>query len=449
MSKVNEITKGNIFKIIIKMAWPLMLINLINVFYSLVDTYFVGQIDEMKVGAISLVSPIIACGNAFANGLTASALALISQSIGAEDKEKANHLATIIIELCIAMGIIVGSCCIIFAPAILNWLKTPDEIYNDTYKYLLGIAFDCLFLFIIQMYQAIRQANGDSLSGVKINTISSILNIVLDPILIFYFKLDILGAALATVLSKVIVTPLVFYSLLTDKHSTHIDFARYKPEKQLTKEVIVTALPASIGYFISDFGFVIMNKQIVSYGSAVITGYGIGSRISSIFYIPLNSVGTALTPLIGQNLGAKEYKRTKKCYSTSMLLATIISIFSTLIGFIFIKDLVRFFIKDASDLVIFESSRYAYYSIGTAFFMGWFNNLSAVFVGSGNTKYNLFINVVRLWGLRIPIIYLFAAFTTVGVVGIWWSMIISNFIVCVVGQIWYSFVFVKRKLKEA
>lgn len=446
MSRTNEMTKGNIFLVLLKMAWPLMLINLINTFYSLVDTYFVGQIDEMKVGAISLVSPIIACGNAFANGLTAAALALISQSIGSNQREKANHIATLLIKLSIGMGILVAGFCILFAPSILNWLKTPSDIYQDTYWYLIGISFDCLFLFIIQMYQSIRQANGDSLSGVKINTFSSILNIILDPIFIFYFHLGIFGAALATVCSKVIVMPLVFYSLLTDHQSTHIDLVQYRFQPQLTKQIFITALPASIGYFISDFGFVIMNKQIVSYGSAVISGYGIGNRISSVFYIPLNAIGTALTPLIGQNLGAKEYERTKKCFHITMGCTAFVSLVSTIIGFIFTKPLVHFFIKDASELVVFEACRYAYYSISTAFFMGWFNNLSAIFIGSGNTKYSLFVNVLRLWGLRIPLIYLFERFTHLQQVGIWWAMILSNLIVCLIGQIWYLGPF-NRKLQ--
>ncbi len=446
MSSRNEITSGNIFKVLIQMAWPLMLINIVNTFYSLADTYFVGQMDEMKVGAISLVAPIVACGTAFANGLTASALALISQSIGADNKERANHIATIIIELCVIVGVFVGVICIVFAPQILNWLETPADIYDDTYRYLIGISFDCLFLFIIQMFQAIRQANGDSLSGVKINTISSIINIVLDPLFIFYFKLDILGAALATVLSKACVMPLIFYSLTTDKHYTYIDFVHYKPNKELTGEIIAMAIPASTGYFISEFGFVIMNKEIVSYGSVVISAYGIGNRIASIFYIPLNAIGTALTPLIGQNLGAKQYKRTTQCFNCAMIVACVISISSTIIGFIFVKDAINFFIKDASDLVVFEASRYAYYSLATCFAMGWFNNLAAVLVGSGNTKYNLYINVIRLWGIRIPLIYLFARLTTLNQVGIWWSMIISNLIVCIVGQLWYSLIFVKTKL---
>lgn len=433
----NEIRSGNIMKGMLKLAFPLMLLNVINSLYSIVDTFWVGRIGELYVGAVSLISPIMDCGSAFATGLSAAAMALIAISVGAGDNKRANSIATHLLKLCIVLGIGIGVVCVVFARPILDWLETPADIYNEAYRYLLGISLDFLFLFILNLFQAIRQSNGDSKSGVKINALASVINIILDPVLIFGCNLGVLGAALATMLSKMFVTPIAIYILLNEKESTCVNFSQYHLDFQVLEKIIIVAIPASIGSFLSSFGFVMMNKSIVAYGSIAISAYGIGNRISGLSYIPLNSLGGALTPYIGQNLGAKNEKRARESFWVAMKLAVVISIIITIIGFMTAKYCVLLFVNHASAELLAMACEYAYYSIGTAIFMGWFNNLSAVFNGSGHTKYSLFLSTFRLWGLRIPMIYAFGAYTSLGPTGIWWAMVLSNIVTCIIGQIMY------------
>lgn len=433
----NEILNGNIIIGLIKMAIPLIFLNFIYSLYSVIDTFFVGQLGELQVGAISLISPIMECGNAFSNGLSAAGMALISMNIGANRKNKANEIATHLIMLSFILGLLLAMFFIVFAPNILNWLQTPKEIYNDSYWYLVGISFDFLWLFILALFQAIKQSNGNSHTGVIINMIAVLLNCVLDPLFIFTFDLKVFGAALATMLSKFLVVPLCLYLLTRKNDTTYIDIKKYKLNFQTSLEIFRVAFPASAGYFLSSFGFVLMNKNIIEYGSLAMSGYGVGNRISSLFYIPLNSFSAALTPFIGQNYGANNLKRCKLCFKLSMYVSIVISIILTIVGFISIKYAVLLFIPDASNDLIALASQYAYYSVGTAIFMGWFNNLSAVFNGVGKTKYTLYFSTFRLWGLRLPFIYLFSRYTNFGVVGIWWSMILSNFLTCILGQMIY------------
>ncbi len=435
----NQILEGNIAKGMLKLAYPLIILSFINSLYSIVDTFWVGRLGELEVGAISLIAPISECGAAFASGLTAAAMALIAMAIGARNIEKSNRLATILIELCVGIGVLIGAICIFAAKPILNWLETPANIYDSAAAYLFGISFDFVCMFILNIFVAIRQSNGDSKTGVKINTIAALINVVLDPILMFGFHLGIFGAALATTLSKVITTPIALYILISEKDMTRVDFKRYyKPQFEEIKEIITVAIPASIGSFLSSFGFVLMNKSIVSYGSVTMAAYGLGNRISGVFYIPMNGIAGALTPFIGQNLGAKNVERTKECYRTYMKINVIGSMIVTVIGMILTKYLVYAFVSEPSPSLLKETCEYAYYCILTGIFMGWFNGLNAVFNGSGHTKYTLFLNSFRLWGLRIPMIYLFSHYTGVGATGIWWSMCLSNIIICVLGQILYK-----------
>lgn len=420
------------------MAIPLMVLNLINTLYGIVDTFFVEKIGELQVGAVSLVSPIANCGVAFATGLSAAGITMISQSLGKGDKNKANQIATHLIVLSIVLGILITCICLLFNKPILNWLNTPEDIYNDTLLYFIGVSFDYVCLFVLTMFQSIRQASGDSKSGAVLNIIASIFNGCLDPLFIFVFKLGTLGAAIATVLSKVIVVPFALYSLANKANPVYISLSESKIELPIMNKIVSVAVPASLGSLLSSFGFVLMSKEIVSYGSIIMSWYGIGSNIANVFYIPINSIGSALPTFIGQNLGANNADRARKCYVESIKIVAITSLIVIALGYLTSKYIINIFVGDASAKLIDVSLEYAYYSITTAFFMGWFNSLCGVFNGSTNTKISMILSTSRILVIRMPIVWLLARFTNLQYTGIWVSMIISNLIICISGQIIYN-----------
>lgn len=433
----DEMLKGNIFKGLIKLALPLMFLNLINTLYGIVDTYFVGKIGELQVGAVSLITPITSCGAAFATGLSAAGISMIARSLGSNNKEKANDIITHLIIIAVLLGIVITAFSLIFTNNILSWLKTPSDIYEDTKGYLVGISLDYVFLFILTIFHAVRQADGDSKTGSIVNIVASILNAILDPIFIFTFNFGTFGAAIATVLSKAIMCPFAIYSLIKSD-SVKLVLNNFKLKLSLMLSILKVSLPASLGQFLSSFGFVLMSKEIVSYGSIVMSAYGIGSHISAIFYIPVNGIGTALSTFIAQNLGAKNIDRSHECYSKAMLLSVIISIIVMIVGIPSAKYFVLLFVNNASDRLLALSLEYARFSIGTSIFMGWFNNLCGVFNGSTNTKIAMVLSAARILIIRMPIVYLLARFTNLEYTGIWCSMILSNLITCIIGQIEYK-----------
>ena len=435
---------GNITRNLLRMALPLMLFNLVSVIYSFVDTFWVGQIGELQVGAISIVSTINLCGTAFVTGLSAAGMALMSKAVGAGDMKRANHVATVLLNTSMIIALFISLAVALFGKPILNWLNTPADIYDDTYQYLLGLAPDFIFIFILTIFQAIRQSCGDSRSGVMLNIIAAILNCLLDPLLIFGLNLSMFGASLATTLSKLLVCPVAFYVMLKDLQAIHIDYRRYHFDKAILKEIVTVGLPASTGSFLLEFGFMIMNRYIVSYGSMIMSAYGLGNRISSLFYIPVNGLATALTPFIGQAIGAKNYPLVHKCYRDAMKLGLVVSALTTALGMLFARPMGHFLVRNASAELMSNALTYAYYSIGTTVFMAWMNNLLSVFNGSGETSSSLMMNVIRLWAYRIPLLMFFKNYTALGPLGIWLAMIISNLLICLTGQTWYLLYF-RRK----
>ena len=150
MAKTTDLRTGNIVKGLFEMAIPLMFLNLVNSFYNIVDTFFVGQIGELQVGAVSLVNPIMNCAVAFATGLSAAALALISQAVGASDRNKASQIATHLLTLSLLIGVVMSALTILATDGLLAWLETPQEIYADSRGYLLGISFDFVGMFLLR-----------------------------------------------------------------------------------------------------------------------------------------------------------------------------------------------------------------------------------------------------------------------------------------------------------
>lgn len=428
---------GDIKAGLMKLALPLMFLNLVNSLYNIVDTFWIGKMGELQVGAVALIGPIMGCGSAFIVGLSAAGISMISMALGSQNKEKANEYATHLLIISIFFGILIGACTLFFSTFILDWLSTPADIYQDASYYLLGISFDFLFLFILNIFQTIRQADGDAKTAVMFNSIAAVLNMILDPIFIFTMNLGVLGAALATVISKVLVIPFVFYILFSDRDHVSCSF-KVSLKWNIFKEMIHVGLPASLASFLTSFGFVMMNKSIVNYGSVAISAYGLGNKVTDLYYIPVNAFGGALAPFIGQNLGAKNYERAKECFKQAMILTGLCSIIVMIIGFFASRYLVLFFVSNASEELMKMTIEYCYYVIVTIFFMGWFQNIHGVFSGAGKTKIILYLSTFRLWGLRIPMIYLFYHFTSLGPSGIWWAMVISNLITCLAGQYFYQ-----------
>ena len=433
-ANINLLDK-NIGKNIIRMSIPLMFLNLINSLYSVVDTYFVGQIGELQVGAVTLVGPVSSCAVAFTAGLSAAALALVSKAIGSGDLEKSNQTATHLVSMTIISGLAMNIVLFFGTDIILQWLDCPADILDDSRLYLKGISFDFIGMFLLSLFHAIHQANGDSKSGVILNSTSAVLNIILDPLFIFTFDMGVFGAALATSLSKFVLAPVVIYKLYKNKHHniTTIAFRKYPLTLASFKEIMSVTIPASVAQFFTAFGFVLMNKAIIYYGSIAMSAYGLGSRIANLFYIPVNSVGSSLAAFIGQSLGAGEFEHAKNCYKKAMVLCAWISAFITVFGWIASPHILPLFVKNASEELLTLANEYTFYSVATAFFMGWYQIITGFFNGSGQTRSTLVLSVFRLWGCRIPMIYIFR-FLGFGPVGIWWSMLLSNCLTCLAGQ---------------
>ena len=432
------ILQGNLTKALLRMAVPLFVLNLVNSLYNIIDTFWVGQLGELQVGAVSLVGPIMWCAQSVAMGLSAAAIALLSTRLGANQKGDACRFATALLYFAIGFAIVLSIGTLLLLHPILSWLDTPKEIYDASYQYLLGISFDYIGLLMLNLYMAMRQSAGDSRSGVKLNMCASLLNAIMDPIFIFVFHFGILGAAIATVVSKLVMVPIAWRRLHDKAFPVHIDFRAYPFHAADGKIILKLCIPAASGQFLENLGFVIMNKYIVYYGAVAISAYGVGAKMVTLAYIPVMSIGAVLATFVGHNLGAGNTERARKAFHTAMKLSTLFSSTLTIIGMLVITPFIHLFVPNASTQLMELTQEYAFFALLCGVFMGWYINLNdGVFNGSGHTNYTFILSMMRLWAFRIPMILLFHRFTSLGITGIWLAMLLSNIFECILAQAIY------------
>jgi putative MATE family efflux protein len=433
------ILNGNIKKALITLAIPIMLNNLIQTLYSLADMFWVSKIGSVELAATGFVWPILYLIISVGMGVTLAGTSLISQYVGSNDKKNATLIACQIFSVTMILAIILAIIGYFATPLIVKFMGANEALYINSCKYLSIMFLDIPALFIFLIFGAIRQAEGDTVSPMILNILAAITNVILDPIFILKFNLGIGGAAFATVLSKVIFVPFVLYILFTNNNRISLSFNKMKLKKKVVLRILKVGIPTCVGQSASSLGFIILNTFIVSYGNATMAAFNIGNNINSIVMMPALGIGNALASIIGQNLGAGKIDRAKIAFKTSMYMSIIILAIGGSILFLFAGNVVKIFVPNSKDItVLTEGSYYLKIISATLPFMGIFQVLVGTFQGSGHTIYSMFMEMGRLWFLRLPMILLFKNFTDLGSPAVWYSMVLSNGLICIIGMIMYS-----------
>lgn len=438
--------KGNINRVILSVATPLMLNNLIKTLYNITDGLYVAQISSIDFAATSFVWPLNFLFISLGLGLGVAATGLMAQAIGADRKARATIYAKNTLTLVLVAGFILSLIGYVFTPSFISWMGAKGELYDKSVLYLkinfIGLFFDMGFFG----YQSILNAQGKTKSITFINAVSSVVNLTLDPILIFKtiplvglpgLNWGIAGAAWATVVAKIV---LLYMGARAVRRESLIQVPWKKRgfNWPAVKKLITVGAPSALGMGGAALGFTILNSTITAYGTATLSAYSMVNRISDLLTQPQMGIGAALTAIIGQNMGAQLFERSQKIFRQALLWILIISSLGCLTIFFFQEQILTFFIKDQTDSQLWiEAVEYLHYTAFIIFFMGLFSAYTGFFQGCGQTRYSMIMSVGRLWVLRLPIIWALAAWTNLGATGVWIAMLLSNALTVVFGSIIY------------
>ena len=439
----------NIYKGLLILSIPLMLNNLIKTLHDVVDMFFVSEIPGYSteaINSISLTFPVFFTYISLGIGLSAAGTALISQQVGSRQMFQARKYASNLVVIALILGLLLNVGAYFFANPVMRLMGTEGFVLENSVKYLKIRAFELPFLFVMFAFTAIRQSSGDTVTPVIYGVITVIINIVLSPILITYAGLGVSGAAYATLIAQVVVMPFVIVMLFKSKSGVTIQKEHLILDPDISHKIIKYSIPAALGQAITAIGFIIMNALIVTYGDPTVAAFSVGNRINSIILHPVMAIGGVLAAYLGQNIGNENPDRARLAFRKAMVLSAGLMGLGSFIVIWFREPLMGIFIKD-DPIALALGVEYMFYLLIGLPLMGIFQTYMGTFNGTGNTKFTFVFSITRLWILRIPIILIFKYFTEVGSSGIWYAMLISNFVIILPGIYFYRQIDFKPKIE--
>ena len=337
----NDMTTGNPVKLILLFSIPLLIGNIFQQFYNMVDTIIVGRfIGVEALAAVGTTSSMVFLVNGFVMGLTSGFAVLISQKYGAKDEVGVKEAVASSIILSIIATILVTFISVLSAKPLLTLMNTPSNILKDASTYIIILYAGNIAIIFYNMMAAILRALGDSKTPLYFLIVSSVLNIILDLVLIINFKMGVAGAAYATVISQGVSAILCVIYTYKRYKILRLKKDDFKVKKKYYRKHLKVGIPMALQFSITSIGIMTVQSAINIFGSTVIASYAASSKVLQLVMQPATTLGVTMATYCGQNIGAKRYDRikegVKKCVQISIITSVISAIILIFLGKYFV-----------------------------------------------------------------------------------------------------------------
>jgi putative MATE family efflux protein len=465
-----DLTEGGILKPLLVLSLPIVLTNLLQTAYNLADTFWLGQYSTEALAAISFAFPMVFLLISLGMGLSVAGSVLVAQHTGADEPEEASYAASQTVTFAFLGSALLGGLGYPLVRPFLGFLGASADVLPGATAYMEVVALGLPFMFGFFVFISLMRGAGDTITPMLVMFGTVVLNILLDPFLIFGFEANPLfgmlglagvqadlfaatgftgigveGAAIATVFSRSLAMLVGMGIMLSGRKGIQIHLADMRPDLGYLRTLLRIGVPASIegtGRAVSINALLII---VGLFSTPVVAAFGIGTRVFSVIFLPAVAVARGVETMTGQNIGAGRYDRAKQA---NYLAATGLFVVLGLAGvaiFLFPRPIVAVFTDDAA--VLREGSTFLRYVALSFGFMGIVRAFSGGFRGAGKTMVAAAIAVGTLGGIRIPVAYVLSQFRVAlpyvpegmlfGVRGIWASFFVSNVVGAVVAWLWF------------
>lgn len=417
---------------------PMIVSMLLMMAYNLADSIWVAGLGPSSLAALGFVSPVFMMVIGLGNGLGAGANSLISRCIGANNKNGADNAAIHSIILSLVLSILLTVLILVFLKDILLAMGVGQAL-TLAEEYGQIVFGGLIFLIFSSVASGILRAEGDVKRPMYAMIATAILNIVLDPIFIYYLGLGVSGAAWATVISASISSILILYWLIL-KRDTYVSLSKedFNASWRVIKDILAVGVPASAEFFVMSILGILINLMLVIVGGTdAVAVYTAGWRVVMIAMIPAIGIGTAAITVAGAAYGSRRYNNISTALNYSAKLATGIALGTGLIIYIFAPYIATIFTYSSSSAFMAPSIS-AFMQVMCLFLIVVPFGIAAgsVFQGMGKGLTSLILTVIR----EVLFISLFAYFMAFvlgfGVQGIWWGIVIGGAFGCGLAYIW-------------
>ena len=474
----DSITEGSLVRPLVSLAWPIIVIQLLQVTYNIVDTLYLGRLSADAVGAISLAFPLIFLLIAVAGGFTTAGAILVAQYTGAEGDRSAGLVAgqTVVTVGALAVLIAIGG--YLYTRPALELLPSDPDTAADViplaadYMEIFFIGIPLMFGFFV--FSALMRGYGDTRTPMFVMFVSVVVNIVLDPFLIFGFQnnpifvwlsavpvigsieflalesallsataftgFGIEGAAIATVIARGVGTGIGLWLLFFTDVGPDARVAHLRPNLSFIADIFRLGLPSSVEQTTSALAMVTLTAIVVTFSPPVVAAYGLGNRLISLVFLPAMGLGRAIDAMVGQNLGANRPDRALRAVKIAATTGAGVMLLVAVVAVSFTEPIVAVFMGDVPDAPATIAHAVEYVRIRSIefAFIGVSQVILGAFRGAGNTATAMVISLITLWVGRVASVSYLVFVAGWGATGIWVGMAVGNVIGAIVGVLWFA-----------
>lgn len=440
--KENQILlEGNILRSLTSLAWPIIMANILQTAYQLIDTFWLGRLGANAVAAVSISFPILFLVLSIGAGLTLAGTVIVSQYKGKGDQKMIDFSASQTVTIIFLVSILLAIAGNFLSSPLMTLIGAEPDIMKDSVVYFKVSSWGFVFLFMFFVFQSLMRGIGNVLLPMYIVLGTVFLNLILDPLFIFGFGdipgFGVAGAAVASVITQAVSAVIGITILFRGKRGIRIHLKNMIPRFDWVKKMFALGIPASLDQSSRAAAMTVMVMLVTSFGSGVVAAYGIGARILSLVIVPALGFAIATTTLVGQNIGAGQINRSEKIGMLSSKIGFFGLTTIGLILFVFAEKLTAFFVPNDPE-VIRDGARFIRIMAPSFGLLGVQQVLNGVFNGARFTQASMLISIFSLWMIRFPVAFILSTKTDLGFEGIWWAFPISNFIGAAVAFIYFK-----------
>lgn len=434
-SFVSDMTKGSPVKLLLSFTFPMLIGNLFQQFYNMVDSMVVGKyVSADALAAVGATGSVNFLFFSLCFGMAVGIGIIISQYFGAKDDEYVKRSIANSLYVVMAAAIFMGVLGYLLSEPVLRFLNTPDNIIADSIRYM---KIMCLGLIAVGAYNgisAILRALGDSKTPLIFLIIAASLNVVLDLVFVIAFKWGVTGVAVATIISQGVSALGCFLFAFTRNPYFHIRKEYLKPNEIIIKKCIRLGFPMALQSSMIAVSLVVLQSVVNTYGSVVVAAFTVTSRIEQLVQQPYHSLGTAVSTYTGQNVGANQIERVKKGFKKSFIIMGCFTLCMLPLAQFCGHSIMSLFVDEVE--VIELGTNALKITSWFYLFLGIIYITRGLLNGAGDAMYSLINGIIEMIG-RIGLAKPLTMLPGVGVWGLWLTTALTWFITGIVSLIRY------------
>ena len=420
MTKPLDLTTGSIPKLLLKLAGPIVFSMLMFTLYLMVDLYFVGRLGPDAVAAVSISGNafFVILGLSFILGI--GGMALIAQAFGKRDYEEAATIYKQSLILSTVVGIVATLVGLVIASPYIGFFGGVGQSLEWGIEYFRIFSISFFFVLLLHVIGSCYRGMGDTRTPMIIMVLSTVLNIILDPLLIFgllgFPRLGVRGAAIASLLSQLVSVGIYVYLIFIRGQHLKIK-GPWRLDLSIIKRSLSIGLPAGLTYFLLALNMLITYRVVSVFGTPALASIGIGFRILQAIYMPVIAITSAMAAIVGQNFGAGKQSRITRTLWTGWAISSGVMILGTILCWISPSFLIGIFIND-KEVIHYGVIYLTIMSLGNVF-VGTIMTMSAVFQGFGKT-YPSFVAAIFDNVLFALLVFTLPGIFGWGIKAVWW-----------------------------